>query len=617
MVINMQTIIFGLMIPVIPLLLWKSYNRGKELKALDAVLRYMAYTLLITLAVTVVMAVVWEEGASFQARADISPVFVVKFVVLEITAALLVAAAEWMYLTKRLAFWVDWEGYKKAGLFRFLRKYICPYGLYILAAVVVALNTSLMFDNVLWGDECFSANTAQKSAEGILQVMYYWDSHPPLYYYWLKLFGDILGHTGPVYHFASLVPFYLGILLAVTLVRKRLGKIPAAFFVILSGLAATSLEYNLEIRMYSLAFFCIAACYYCAYRIFCGGRAAWFAIVFWALAAAYSHYYGLVTAGILLFITYAAASIKYRGKTWIKGLVSLILFLAGYAPWMGTLFVQAKNVTNSWWVTETMGLRDCLKVVMGGAGMARIVFPLVLLLILVLFLSESSFFKVKTKGKQAVIQVYAPSLKGWSDHTYAAAVGVLTIVGTILAGYLFCVTIEQILVERYLYPLSAVTMLLLAVCSAQALALLGKLGERIQKKWPVIACKCVFLLLMAVMLGIGVGNFKAYSAKVKQEKELTEATLALMGEVPEDVKLVTNGVKHLGWTVLYYYFPDREVIQGDFRHEEIGGSNFWYFCNDFLSDGEVAEIQEKGYTVAGWGECQISQYPFVLYYFEK
>ena len=88
--------------------------------------------------------------------------------------------------------------------------------LVLLTGIMFYLNVRLMFDNVLWGDEAFSANTAAKSVGGILQVMYYWDNHPPLYYYWLKLFGELFGYTVPVFHGASLTAFAIGLLLAVS-----------------------------------------------------------------------------------------------------------------------------------------------------------------------------------------------------------------------------------------------------------------------------------------------------------------------------------------------------------------------------------------------------------------
>ena len=122
---------------------------------------------------------------------------------------------------------------------------------------------------------------------------------------------------------ASLVPFVIGIVLALTVVRKHFGMLAATFFVMISGLGQACLEYNLEVRMYALAFLCVMGCFYCSYRVIAdGSRKTWAGMVLWALAAAYSHYYALVAVGIMMFFTGVAVWIKYRGKTWIKGVRS-------------------------------------------------------------------------------------------------------------------------------------------------------------------------------------------------------------------------------------------------------------------------------------------------------
>ena len=63
-----------------------------------------------------------------------------------------------------------------------------------------------------------------------------------------------------------------------------------------------------------------------------GSRKTWAGMVLWALAAAYSHYYALVAVGIMMFFTGVAVWIKYRGKTWIKGVLAIVAFFIGYAP---------------------------------------------------------------------------------------------------------------------------------------------------------------------------------------------------------------------------------------------------------------------------------------------
>ena len=46
------------------------------------------------------------------------------------------------------------------------------------------------------------------------------------------------------------------------------------------------------------------------------------------------HTYALVAVGIMMFFTGVAVWIKYRGKTWTKGVLAIVAFLIGYAPWL-------------------------------------------------------------------------------------------------------------------------------------------------------------------------------------------------------------------------------------------------------------------------------------------
>ena len=604
------------MFPVIPLLVWRECQDGKQVPGRELWIRYAIYTLILALITAVVMVLMCDEGTSFLAKADASPGFVLKFAFLELAASVLISLAEWMRSTRRLVVAVAWREYREMGIVRFIRKYIFPCGIYLIAALVVLLNVSLMFDNVLWGDECFSANTARKDMAGILQVMYFWDNHPPLHYYWLKMFGELFGHVGSVYHLASLTPFFIGVVMALVFFRKHFGNIPTAFFIIITGMASSCIEYNLEIRMYSLAFLGVAGCYYCAYRVLGGGKLAWFGMVFWALVGAYSHYYAMMAAGIVIFITGVAAVVRYKGKTWIKAALSLIGYIAGYSPWFPYLFHGTDSVQNNWWATEITGFGECVQMLACGAEFEKIVLPLLAVCLAGLLLTESSFFRVHKKGNVTELVIHRPVLKNWSDEAYGAAVGALSLAGTMIAAYVVCWIVGPVLVQRYLYPVSAITVLLLVIAGSRCLTLLKILGEKRHKEWPERLAKCVLVAALAVLALIGLGNYKAYSNQAKAEKAVTEQALSIMGDVPEDTVLITNHVKHLGWTVLYYYF-DNEIITGSCGSEGTEYDKFWYFTPEPVAAADLQKLQKAGYTVTDYGAQQIAVYPFELYYFEK
>lgn len=469
------------------------------------------------------------------------------------------------------------------------------YLLYLLAVVVVVLNVSLMFDNVVWGDEAFSANTAKNSLYGIMQILYYLDCHPPLHYIWTKLFGDVLGHTVPVYHLAALVPFIVGIILAVTVLRKRFGTIPAAFFVVISGLGASCIEYNLEIRMYSLAFLGVLGAFYCSYRVISTGKkSAWIGMVLWALEAAYSHYYALVTVGILLFCTGVAVWIKHRGRSWQKGFVAILVFLAGYAPWMIFLFTAMKTISQTWWMTEILSLKKTISMIFGYSRYNYIILFLIITLGIVIFIAD---------------------IKKRTDELYAISVGMVTIVGTVSFAYLLSYTMKPMLAQRYMYPLSAITFSILVIEMSRFFSITKEYDLKIKKLKPQTIVKGTALGFLALLFAIGLGNYRNYRALTIDQSIKTSATLSLIGEPAEDVVLVTNGVKHLGWSVLPCYFPETEYINGNYMCTE--KKKFWYFNPTPMSEAELTQLEEMGYDVTSYGQMQISQYPFALYYIEK
>lgn len=616
----MFTIIITLLLPLVSIGIWRQYvlknNKENGQTVTEGkgqyVLRYVTCLLCMLVVPWILLSLAGNDGNTIFRKLTESREYAVKVLCLEICILLLHTIGELFVEEAKAGKHEKIRGVLNkiadSKAWSVFRKYIGPGAVLVLTVLVVCLNFSMMSDRVLWGDEAFSANTAHKEIGGILQVLYYWDNHPPLYYYWLKLFGTVFGYKVPVFHLASLVPFVIGIVLALTVVRKHFGMLPAAFFIMVSGLGQACLEYNLEVRMYALAFLCVMGCFYCSYRVIAdGSRKTWAGMVLWALAAAYSHYYALVAVGIMMFFTGVAVWIKYRGKTWIKGLLAIVAFFIGYAPWLYFFYAGLKNVSRGWWMTEILGLDKSLEIVMGGRRMNGIVFPLVILFLLVTLVVDSSVFSVE-KGS---VRLQKPSVKKWTDKTYAMAVGACTILGTLVFAYLLSVVMAPMLAQRYLYPLSAVAIVMLAVGSSRVLELMAELEKHFWKGLELLT-RLLLVLLLAVMFVMGIQNYRECYDNYEQQKVETDKTLDLIGTPGEDVKMVTNGVKHLGWTVLYYYYPDNEIVNGDYNQAD--SDRFWYFTPNELGTDAITGLQQKGYQVTDYGLMQLSQYPFYLYY---
>ncbi len=616
---KMQALIFGLLMPVIPLIIRRSYQREKEFSIMELLGSYAVYTLFTTVLTSIAMLVLCDEGTSFMEKIDKSPAFVIKYLLITAFAAAVISFAEWCCRTGRLVLQVDGKRFQNWLPVRLFNRLLCPAGLYLLAIFVAALNFPLIFDNVLWGDEAYAANLIHNEVAGIFQVLTLEENHPPLYYLWLKLFAELFGYETPVYHLASYVPFLIGILLAVTVFRKHFGNLPAAFFVIISGLSAPCLEYNMEVRMYALAFLGMAGAFYCAYRIFDGSKAgAWVGIVFWSLVAAYSHYYALVAAGILMALTFGGAILRFRKKTWLKGLIALTVFIGAYLPWLSQLFRATKSVSGNWWMTEIETMGQCMTMIACGAAMGKIILPLLAAVLFVLFVWESSLLHAeRLQGKTSfgdkwVLHMTPPSAANWSAHTWSAAAGLLTIAGTLIFAYAISVLMTPLVTGRYLYPLCAVTALLLVMGVSRLLEILAQVQKKLHKNWLLPVAKTVVFLILAILLATGLGDYQTYKTQVDDQEAGTRETLALIGEETENMELVNNGIMHIGWTVLHFYYPDAEIVNGNYHFAET--DDFWYFTPEYLEEEDIEKLRGEGFEVAAYGEHQIAKYPFILYH---
>ena len=122
------------------------------------------------------------------------------------------------------------------------------------------------FGQDIWYDEVFSVNFIQHSY-GEIAVLTGKDVHPPLYYWYLKLFHDIGKVLVPaassvvLCKLASMLPFAGIFVYTLTAIRKSFGLHAAGLFWFLVMTMPQISNYTVEIRMYSLALFFITAAF--------------------------------------------------------------------------------------------------------------------------------------------------------------------------------------------------------------------------------------------------------------------------------------------------------------------------------------------------------------------
>ena len=122
------------------------------------------------------------------------------------------------------------------------------------------------FGQDIWFDEVFSVNFIQHSYKEIAALTGK-DVHPPLYYWYLKLFHDIGKVLVPaassivLCKLASMLPFVGIFVYTLTAIRKNFGLHGAGLFWFLVMTMPQISNYTVEIRMYSLALFFITAAF--------------------------------------------------------------------------------------------------------------------------------------------------------------------------------------------------------------------------------------------------------------------------------------------------------------------------------------------------------------------
>ena len=523
---------------------------------------------------------------------------------------------------------------KKKNFTETLYRWILVYGIPLFALAVVSLNTSLIFDNVVWGDEAFSGNIIRGTDfAGIYQRVYYWENHPPLYYFYLKVWTLILGDHTWVLHLASVVPFAGGIVLAMTYVRKHLGAIPAVFYALFTGLSATCAEYNQEIRMYELCFLFMLLAAYFAWRV-CEDSAKgalrksilpWGGLVLAGVAAAYTHYYGLVSSGLLLFVTGVVYFIRHRGKSWLYGMLSIASYLVLYAPWLSVLFRQITYVKGSWWMDAPDGPKLLIDFVFGGGKLKYIFLAFVIAVTVFAVVVEVMDGRKKAcaaaEGQEG--QTVKGPEKGLSTELRAMIIYWLTIALTVTFAYVASAVFKPILVNRYMHPIIPL-MLFAMMVAVKRIIRRGAEGKGVFCE-EILAVKnkrgrIVVIALVAawcIMLVPALHDFKYYRSVSRSEEMYTAQTLQVVGTPGENTVFTSLGVQHLAWTVLQYYYPDSEVYNLDPSDLETDAAEIWAFMGYEMNPETLGIMTQRGYKWECWPDANVAKYPCLLYHFTK
>jgi uncharacterized membrane protein len=215
----------------------------------------------------------------------------------------------------------------------------------VIIGVAIAMGVSLGIGLMqsVWFDEAYSIVLAKKPVGELLYLTSI-DTHPPLYYLLLKLWGSIFGWSELALRSLSVLAMGGAALVGVLFVKRYFGIRAALTALVFVVLAPFLLRYGFEIRGYALASFIgIAATCTLARALEVKGRKQlWLYVAYAALVAAgvFTLYYTAVLwiAHLvwLLWWTKQQNMPLMRQRWWWGFIAAAILFL----PWLPTFLAQ-------------------------------------------------------------------------------------------------------------------------------------------------------------------------------------------------------------------------------------------------------------------------------------
>lgn len=321
--------------------------------------------------------------------------------------------------------------------------------IYLLYAGLVLIGFGLFLylgsiDTLIIYDEVYSENLINYSFLEILQVTAH-DVHPPLYYWGLKAYSNLLCDSILVLRSFSALGMLSVFLLGCFPIRRLFGHRVALFFILLIIIFPVSQYLGVDIRMYSWTMFFVLACALFALDVYRRGKNIdWLKFFITSVCAAYLHNYGLLS----VFWIYALLFIFLLNskKNWKSLIICGILFSVIYLPWFFQLFAQVRNVNTSYWI-QPLTLNDLFLHIYYFYSPKEIWFPFVYFTKIQMMLALITLMVIQL---YLSIKVLVAGIKNKDKDIFIALVSFTAFLLPIIAGFIYSLVVTPVMVTRYM-----------------------------------------------------------------------------------------------------------------------------------------------------------------------
>jgi uncharacterized membrane protein len=416
-----------------------------------------------------------------------------------------------------------------------------------------------------WMDEVVTMATIRHPWSELVSIQQA-DVHPPLYFFYAKLWATIFGDTFLSLRIASVFPVTATLAIVVLFLKENVSAKAAIAFAFCYSAPCAALLYAKEIRMYGLALLFVTLTALAAYKVArtipsVAGRSNCFsaphaAFLLFSLCAAYTHYYAAVLVGILfaaLFL-FALCNNRLSAKPLLFVAAAAIVF---YLPWLPTVLHVTANVSNDFWI-KPMTAQRAIEIFTFPFESADKISTALLLLIYVASLVKCCAFYFGCKKNIPPNMTHSISDTTSVSPEKIAVSAFVCVAFFVVAGVGHDFFAQPMFVKRYLLPGFALLCLVPAVG-------LSRLRDR-----------RVFVLALALLSGAGVlSGIKVFRDARDDNAHFARFYEPLKQQMsPDDVFVISgNLARMVHWRCLTcYFFPNQtHILEGEKGFGTIGG----------------------------------------------
>lgn len=456
-----------------------------------------------------------------------------------------------------------------------VKEHIMDILIWGLIAFFTLLYVSLLFNYNIWTDEAFTLQLVHGGLKEIIDGTAR-DVHPPLYYFYSKLFFDITNESLWVQKFITIIPQVGTYALIATVFRKRFGDVAAFLSLIFFTCIPCTMEFSVQVRMYSMALFFVTLCGIYAYEAYMDNKKlSWVWVIVGALGAAYTHYFAFVSIIVVVGFLFLAILFTKRSllKNWV---IAAICMIVGYLPWAGSFYEQVTRVRESYWIPEITP--EVIKGYFIWTFDLELV-PGVVYGIMALLILAGIIMLVRLVRKRESADV-------------AALLAMLVPTVTAVLGVVISLTKSPIYRDQYIFP----SLMLLAIYFGLALR---------KVNWKFLFPICLFFLFVGAVQYKECFRQEYRSTYVPQTMEFFEENLA------EDDYVIYNW-KTFGFIYKNYFDEEQLVYIEDF---DFSGdfNNVWFLNTKNNPQVDPADLEANGLSMDIIGLYGIEHNEFDLY----